>query len=292
MRVLLVDFDSKIPNLALMKESARHKAAGHEVGFVIENPDLIIASVIFQKNRAQAFGLKEMFPRATIRLGGPGMYPDCGSLEDAELLKPDYDLYPSTYSQGFTTRGCIRHCPFCLVPQMEGALRIAQHPREFHDDRFRTCMIMDNNLLAAPGPWVREVLEWFRDVGVGMDATQGFDARLLTETRAGMLKDIRHPKGIHFAWDNPEDEPTIMRTIGLLKDAGFNLKHDVSFYVLVGYNTTFEEDLHRCNHLREMRVNSYVMRYHKEDRRLNRLAKWANRRWSYWKGPFTPPHPR
>jgi len=287
MRVLLVDFDSKIPNLALMKESALRKKWGQEVGFDVQDPDIVKVSVIFQKNREQALGLQKMFPNARVTFGGPGMFPDCGNVGPAEFMKPDYDLYPSEYSQGFTTRGCIRHCPFCLVPQMEGSLRTVQRPWEFHDDRFKTCMLMDNNLLAAHHDWITGVFEWFRDVGVGMDATQGFDARLLTEEWAGMLKDIRHPKGIHFAWDNLRDEAAIIKAIGLLKGAGFNLKHDVSFYVLAGFNTTFEEDLYRCNHLRKMGVNSFVMRYHKRDRMLNRLAKWANRRWAYWSGPFT-----
>ena len=41
MKVLLVDMDSKIPNLALMKISAHHKAQGDDVGFAIENPDKV-----------------------------------------------------------------------------------------------------------------------------------------------------------------------------------------------------------------------------------------------------------
>jgi hypothetical protein len=286
MRVLLVDFDSKIPNLALMKESTWYTVEGHEVGFKVRNPNLVIVSVIFQKNRVRASAFTNAYPNAKVIYGGPGMFPDCGNIGAAELMKPDYNLYPSEYSQGFTTRGCIRHCSFCLVPQMEGPLRTVQLPHHFHDDQFRTCMIMDNNLLAAPGPWVHEVLGWFRDAGVGMDATQGLDARLLTEEWAGMLKDIRHPRGIHFAWDNLGDEAAIIKAIGLLKGAGFNLKHDVSFYILAGFNTTFEEDLYRCDHLREMGVNSFVMRYHKRNRMLNRLAKWANRRHAYWSGPF------
>jgi len=286
MRVLLVDFDSKIPNLALMKESTWYTVKGHVVGFKVRDPDLVIVSVIFQKNRVRASTFTNAYPNAKVIYGGPGMFPDCGNIGAAELMKPDYDLYPSEYSQGFTTRGCIRHCSFCLVPQMEGPLRTVQRPWEFHDDRFKTCMLMDNNLLAAPHEWTAGVFGWFHDAGVGMDATQGFDARLLTEEWAGMLKDIRHPEGVKFAWDNPADEPAVMRGIALLREAGFNLKHDISFYVLVGYDTTLKEDLYRCNRLREMGVNSYVMRYHKRNRMLNRLAKWANRRHAYWSSPF------
>ncbi|WP_172618634.1 hypothetical protein [Candidatus Methanomassiliicoccus intestinalis] len=38
MNVLLIDADSKIPNLALMKLSAYHKALGDDVGFSISDP--------------------------------------------------------------------------------------------------------------------------------------------------------------------------------------------------------------------------------------------------------------
>ena len=286
MRTLLIDFDSKIPNLALMKLSAYLKEQGDKVGFDIEDPDLVYVSVIFQRNKAQARGLRQMFPEAEVQLGGPGMFPDCGIIGPAETMKPDYDLYPSAYSQGFTTRGCIRKCPFCLVPKMEGKIHEVQLPEEFHDDRFRNCMLMDNNLLGASRNWIWQVLQWFTDTGVGM-LDHGFDARLLNVEWAGMLKDIKHPKGIRFAWDNMKDEGAVIEAIRLLKDTGFNLKRDISFYVLAGYNTTFEQDLYRCNRLREMGVNAFVMRYHKRDRMLNKLAKWANRRWAYWSGPFT-----
>jgi hypothetical protein len=286
MRTLLIDFDSKIPNLALMKESAWGKAEGHEVGFDVENPDQVVVSVIFQKNKGQALGLREMFPGIPVRFGGPGMFPECGGLGDAELIMPDYDLYPSEYSQGFTTRGCIRACQFCLVPKMEGKIRTVQPPSIFHADRFDTCMLMDNNLLAAPHGWIKGVFDFFKDFEIKMDVCQGFDARLLTEEWARELREIKHKTGLRFAWDNLADEPAVLRAIGLLKGAGFNLKQEVSFYVLSGYNTTFDQDLYRCNRLRELGVNSFVMRYHKKDRRLNKLAKWANRRWAYWSSPF------
>lgn len=286
MRILLLDFDSKIPNLALMKISARAKEAGHEVGFDIQDPDIIHCSVIFSKNKEQANGLRSMYPGKTILYGGSGWDLKTVLPSAVEYHKPDYDLYPSTYSQGYTTRGCIRKCPFCIVPEKEGQITVWQHPEKFHDDRFDTCMIMDNNLFAAPDEWQKEVFSWFQDNGVKMLSPQGWDARLLTEERANLLKSVRHPKGLHFAWDNMKDEPAVRRAIMLLKETGFNLKHDVSFYVLSGYNTTFDQDLYRCNVLRDLGANSFVMRYHKRDPQLNRLAKWANRRWAYWSSPF------
>lgn len=288
MKILLIDFDSKIPNLALMKISARAKESGHIVGFDVQDPDIIYCSVVFSKNKEQAHGLGTMFYGKEIIYGGPGWSLDNTLPSAIEFSKPDYDLYPSEYSQGFTTRGCLRKCPFCVVPEKEGSIQIWQHPSKFHDDRFDTCMLMDNNLLAAPKEWVKEVSNWFTESGVKM-LDHGFDARLLTEEYAGMLKDIKHPKGIRFAWDNMKDESAVIRAIKLLSDAGFNLKHDISFYVLAGYNTTFDQDLYRCNKLREMGVNAFVMRYHRNDPRINRLAKWANRRWAYWSSPFEVP---
>ena len=286
MKVLLVDFDSKIPNLALMKLSTWHKQKGDLVGFDIQDPDQVYVSVVFSKNKSQAAGLTTMFPNSMISFGGPGWDLQNFLPEEIEKIKPDYDLYPSEYSQGYTTRGCIRNCPFCVVPEKEGKIKIWQHPEEFHDNRFNTCMIMDNNLFASPYEWIKTIFSWFEDHGVKMLSPQGWDARLLTEEMASLLKCVKHPKGLHFAWDNMSDEPKVIRAINILKDAGFNLKSDVSFYVLCGYNTTFEQDLYRCNKLRDLGTNSFVMQYHKKDPRLRRLAKWANRRWAYWASPF------
>lgn len=283
-KTLLVDFDSKIPNLALMKLSAYEKSIGNTAGFDTENPDKIYCSVVFSKNRDQARGIVTMFPGKDIIFGGSGWDLNNHLPEHIETMKPDYDLYPSSYSQGFTTRGCIRKCPFCVVPEKEGYLATAQHPSQFHDDRFRKSMWMDNNLLAAPREWVRDVFAWAHDSGVTADLTQGVDARLMTEEYAGLMKDAC--KDVRMAWDNMSDEKKIFRAIDLLEDAGFDLKHHISFYVLSGFNTTFDEDLYRCNKLRDRGVNAFVMLYHRKDKQKNRLARWANRRWSYWSGPF------
>jgi hypothetical protein len=142
---------------------------------------------------------------------------------------------------------------------------------------------MDNNFLASGSEWIHNVLNWFHESGISLDMPQGFDARLLTEEWAGMLKDVRQPLGIRFAWDNMQDEPKVIRAIELLKSAGFNLKRYVSFYVLAGFNTTFEQDLYRCNKLRDLGVNAFVMQYHKKDPRVRILAHNCNQRHEYWK---------
>ena len=285
-RVLLVDIDSKIPNLALMKISAWHKAAGDIVGFAIQNPDKVYISCIFTKNAGPARGVATYYPDAEIDIGGTGISLTKQLPEEIEAMKPDYDLYPSTYSQGFTTRGCIRKCPFCVVPKKEGMIRPATHPADFHDPRFDTCMIMDNNLFAAPESWQTDVFQWFIENKIKMLSPQGWDIRLITPDRAARLKAVRHAGKIHFAWDNMKDEPAVMRGVDTLTNAGFTkASHLISFYVLAGFNTTFDQDVYRAQKLKDVGVQAFVMPF-KQTPQIKALARWANRPQLFWSCSF------
>lgn len=288
MKVRLVDIDSRIPNLALMQISAWHKANGDEVGFDVNDPDRVYISCIFSKNAANARGVATMFPGADVVIGGSGVGYSWLP-EVMQKIKPDYDLYPSEYSLGFTSRGCIRRCPFCIVPAKEGRLRRWQHPREFHDERFGTIAMLDNNILADK-KWFFEVSDWCLAHRLKVDFMQGLDVRLLDAEIAERLKALKWAANIRFAFDHVADEPAVMRGISLLKRAGINLKNDVSFFVLAGYPeataATEEDARYRCNRLREAGTNSYVMRYTRSPA-LNALARWANDRRLYWKTPFS-----
>ena len=180
MKISLLDVDSKIPNLALMQLSAYHKSRGDQVTLGMNEADKTYISCVFTKNRSKALGIAKMCSGEVI-LGGSGI--NYQWLPDAILkVKPDYDLYPSSYSQGFTTRGCIRHCPFCIVPAKEGMIRRWQHPAEFYDDCFDTIMVMDNNWLAIPD-WFEETAKWIIDHDLKL-WEGGLDARLLTKKSA------------------------------------------------------------------------------------------------------------
>ena len=145
MKISLIDVDSKIPNLALMKISAYHKLKGDLVGFNLSNPDKIYSSIIFKKNYGKS--LNGHLSDVPIVYGGSGYDLNVKLPDEIEFIKPDYDLYPSEYSQGFTSRGCNRNCYFCLVPKKEGCFKVNQHPKEFYDPKFKDIMLMDNNIL-------------------------------------------------------------------------------------------------------------------------------------------------
>lgn len=124
-RVLLVDIDSKIPNLALMKISQWHKNQGDEVGFSVSDPDLVYGSCIFKDNAPRAYQLFIKYANAKVQIGGPGigkaLLPD-----EINILKPDYSLYPDLdYSIGYSTRGCPRKCFDIRLINFEIAERLA-----------------------------------------------------------------------------------------------------------------------------------------------------------------------
>ena len=284
MRVRLVDFDSKIPNLALMQASAWHKSQGDEVGFDINDPEKVYVSCIFTKNADTARGIATMYPGAEVSLGGSGI--DYTWLPEAmQKVKPDYDLYPSTYSLGFTTRGCIRKCPFCIVNDKEGRLRRWQHVRDFHDERFDRVSLLDNNAL-GDRTWFFEQTDWMMEHRLKVDYIGGLDVRLLDEEIAERLKVLKWAANIRFAFDHVADEPAVVEGIRLLKEAGIDIKHNVSFFVLVGFKgSTFDDALYRCRVLRGAGTNAYVMRYTRTPE-LNALARWANWREFYWSTDF------
>ena len=303
MRVLLVDVDNKyrelkrrgkrFPNLALMKISAYEKERGSTVGFDIETPDITYISCVFDKNRLNA--IKECCDvKNGISFGGSGLTLTFVLPPQIELLKPDYDLYHfQSYSMGFTSRGCIRKCDFCIVHEKEGRFRRAQHMKEFHDFRFKSCKLLDNNIL-VDREWFFENTNWAIENKVQIDITQGMDIRLLTQEIAEQLKRIRFvDQQMRFAWDNIELEPIVKSGIDMLKEAGINVKRNVSFFVLSGRvdvpgqeDVPFCKDVYRCNRLKELGVMPYVMPWGGGTPMVKALARWANRRYLFKSIPF------
>jgi len=286
MRVLLVDVDSKIPNLALKQLSQYYKDQGDSVGFDIQNPEKVYISCIFTKNRGKALGIGTMFPTAEIIFGGSGINYTWLPPE-IQKIKPDYTLYRGEYySQGFTTRGCPRKCLPCIVRDKEGKYQRWQHVKEFHDDKFNIVMLMDNNILADK-EWFFENTNWIIERKLKV-IEHGMDIRLLTNEIAEQLSKIKFIPTLHFAFDTIDTEEDVEVGCGILYDNHFDLRRNIQFYVLAGFgDSTFEDALYRCNRLKELGTNAYVMPYHKKDKRINKLARWANRKEAYWSNDFS-----
>jgi len=278
-RIKLIDVDSKIPNLALMQVSSYHKAKGDIVGFNIDDPDSVFISCIFKRNGANARGISKFYPNAKVYLGGSGINYNWLPKE-MQKIYPDYNLYNMDFSIGFTTRGCIRKCPFCIVPVKEGEIQRWQYIKEFYNPEFTKIMLLDNNIF-ADREWFFKNTDFIIENDLQVDIAQGLDIKLLDREYAERLRDLKWCTTMKFAFDNMSDEKAVREGIQLLKDVGIDIRHQIQFYVLVGFNTTPEQDKYRCRLLKELGTNAFVMPYIKNDW-TSRIARWANRKWLYW----------
>jgi len=282
-KILFIDDDSKVGNLHLMQLSTHHKQRGDAVSLNEWNtPDKVYIGCLFKKNRARALGRAKLFPQAEIEIGGTGINYSAGNLEISKL-KPDYDLYPSNKSMGRTTWGCIRNCGWCCVPQKEGKFKRWQHISEFYDERFDTVYLLDNNILADVD-WFFENAAFIQEHGLAVKEG-GMDIRLLTPKIAEKLRELKFDGLLHFAWDRVRDESKVLEGIKMLKKVGFDTKRETSFYILTNYNTTKEEDMYRCETLRNLDATPFVMVYEddcKADKWYKKLAKHVNRKTLFW----------
>jgi hypothetical protein len=280
--VLLIQADGKIPNLALMKLATHHKARGDEVSLVkgikissrLVVPDIVYISCIFSENRDAALHMARQFPRSQVYIGGSGVDLKTELSAEIEHLKPDYDLFDCDYSIGFTSRGCIRKCPFCIVPEKEGHIKAVADIYEFWDPRHKHIVLCDNNILALPEHF-RYIADQISDENLTVDFNQGLDIRLLTSENVDILASLRIKPNLRFSWDNTKSESAVLRGIQLLRDAGIKRSQ---FFVLSGFDSTFEDDLYRLNRLKQEGQRAYLMRYNtvRGKREYNDLAAWAN----------------
>ena len=150
MKIGLVDVDghSGFPNLALMRLSAWHKAQGDDVewwnGFAHYNRVYLSKVFTFTPDFDTVIDADE------IITGGTG-YKDYTSLPpEVEAAPPDYSIYPHYQRAiGFLTRGCIRNCPWCIVPRKEGYIHPAATWEKVKRPNSREIIFLDNNVLAS-----------------------------------------------------------------------------------------------------------------------------------------------
>ena len=289
MKVLLIDVDSKIPNLALMKISAYHKSIGDEVGFNISQPDKIYASIIFNKNRHAMDGLSMLYPDAEIDIGGGG-YDLMKKLPDnIENITPDYSLYgDDTIPIGFTTRGCIRKCPFCIVWKKEGKFhRLYDSPSEalnhiIGDNTTGKVILLDNNILADK-EWFMALADEIIKRNLKVEFSQGLDIRLLDEEIAQKIAKMKSFSSWKFAFDSMNYKDAVLKGIKMLNDAGFKVRSKALFYVYCNDDESVDDAVERCRILKSNNATAYSMINAdvKQTDRMKALKRWT-RPWYFW----------
>jgi hypothetical protein len=279
-RVLLLQLDGRLPNIALMRVAAHHRALGDEITFrkvgnvaalhpdLFDAPELVYASTIFERTRSLVEQLLTVYPAAKV--GGTGINLTA-RLEDLGIYtrEQDYSIYPRFRdSIGFTQRGCRMRCPFCVVPRKEGKVSEEQSIGDIWrgDPYPRHIILLDNDFFGQP-QWARRIDE-LRDGGYRVNFSQGINARMLTDESAAALASVAYynPKftrrQLYTAWDNQKDEARLFRGLQALVDHGVRPVH-IMVYMLIGYwpGETIEDWDCRRRQLREFGSIPYPMPY-------------------------------
>lgn len=257
----------RFPNLACMKISSYYKSNGHEVKLLtsyddIENYEKVFISKVFTDTPIPD-GILNL---SWVEHGGTGFYYDKAKplAYEIEHSMPDYHLYDSfiekqindavnmhddeidrktvyrkkrkefeyylDYSIGFTTRGCIRGCSFCVNKNYRQCLKHSPITEFLDPDRKYICLL-DDNILSCRD-W-KGIFEELNATGKRFQFKQGMDERLLTDEKCEVIFNSNWIGDYIFAFDNIKDRKIIENKLDLVR------KHTnkiLKFYVFCGFN--------------------------------------------------------
>jgi hypothetical protein len=277
MRVGLVGFPRKstLPNIALMRLSAWHKAQGDEVILnpsAFDPPDVLYYSTLFTWQRRQVIeDAMHFYVYSDVRIGGSGWDGQLRLPAEVDTMVNDYDLFGVDYGIGYSSRGCPRDCAFCPVSKMEGRrVREESAIADLLNPRSNRLLLLDNNFFLSDWrPKVQEIHE--RNLHVSWP--QGLDIRVMNEEQAHALADLHGRRQLwnqrftkrgqlHFAWDSPDiPAEVVLHGARLLFKAGFT-PNDLIVYVLIGYpGYEVQEELARLDTLHALGIQPKVMVY-------------------------------
>jgi len=275
MNIGLIDVDGKhFPNLALMKISAYHKQLGDQVSFAsLGYYDKLYYSKVFTftPDYTDSFASSDC-----IIKGGTG-YKNFDTLaKEIEHILPDYTLYNCNSAYGFLTRGCIRKCPWCIVPEKEGSLKPNADIKEFLGN-MKSAILLDNNVLASE--WGLSQIEKIVDLKIKIDFNQGLDARIIASNPdiAKLLAKCKWLKPLRMACDTKAQMDSIEKATNLLRQYGCTPKK-YFIYCLV---QDIEDAHERVLFLKSLNLSPFCQPFinfedGKTELQQRRFARWVN----------------
>jgi hypothetical protein len=292
MKILLVDCDSTIPNLALMRVSTYHKDKGDEVTLlklgipVYGKPkqrivdcsgyDLAYISAIFNTTPTH---LTVVEGNCKVDYGGTGYNIKKKLHKEIGACKSDYTIYQENdTSYGFIYRGCIRNCGFCIVPEKEGYThREVESVKEliYH----KKIKFLDNNFLS--GIDHKKFLQELIDLKVPCQFNQGLDIRLVNDETAEMLSRLKYIGEYIFAFDHIEDKKIIEEKLAIVKKY-IPQPWKIKFFIYCHPDMNIVNDVYaRILWCKENKVLPYFMRdlscWQSENARTyNDFSAWCN----------------
>ena len=200
------------------------------------------------------------FIESNFIVGGTGFDLTTKLPTEIEAAKPKLNF-------GFTTRGCIRKCKFCVVPQKEGELVAVGDIYDIWDGRAKEITLLDNNILGLP-KHAEKILKQIKKENLRL-SENGLDVRLLDDGNCKLLSDIRHEE-YKLAWDGDDDLTAKFEYV-------FDKLGQCRVYVLCGI-LPFERIMQKLEVLKAIGHNAYVMRLDnvRSDKLYISLSRWVN----------------
>lgn len=259
--ILLIDVDSRIPNLALMKISRYFKEKGRKVILArkdsfIKGVEIVYASCVFSSSSSlKCIKRLQQYYGESLILGGSGVDVKGRLPHEIEKLSADYSLYPELKDRaiGFITRGCSFNCPFCIVPVKEGKIHQVSELDSLLENGRHKLILLDDNILSHPksGNFLEEMA--IRNLQVNFNQT--LDIRLLDKEKAQILKriycsNLKFTRLVyHFSLNDTRNLDQVRSKYHMF---GFTPSHNVEFICMYGYKTTLAEDVERFSFLRSL----------------------------------------
>jgi hypothetical protein len=265
MKIAINNLDSKRTNIAIEKVMKYHRQRGDTVESYSElnynEYDKVYCFSLFDFTRKP--GTRDKFIE-----GGTGY-------NIKKRLPPEIEKVKLYQNIGYLTRGCIRNCPFCVIPEKEGAMKRVNNIKDLWDGRRKRFRLLDNNILADKQHFIKNC-EIARKYDFRLFFEQGLDYRLLDDE---ILWNMEKTKIVEptFAWDSPGGKEKIKTAIDLL--AQYDIPRQ-RWYVMVGYWTTKKQDLEKLYFLRK-RVWSVYLLIYGQDQMAIPLRRWVNNKSSF-----------
>ena len=168
------------------------------------------------------------------------LYDDFVNEKIAQGGKPNDFKYYTDYSIGFVTRGCFRHCEFCVNKYYNG---VCKHSllNEFLDTTRKKICLLDDNFFGSPN-W-KELLLELQNNGKHFQFKQGLDERLLTDEKCELLFKSKYDGDFIFAFDNIADINIIRKNAYLIRHYCKNNGQNIKFYVFCGFDRENKYDI-------------------------------------------------
>lgn len=271
------------PNISLMKVSGFYKSIGKSVEWYqgpmfADQYEKIYASKIFK------FSKMPDYVPLNMEIGGTGIDFYNKLPAEIEASEVDWSIYPNTpFHYGFSMKGCRFSCSFCCVPTKEG------RPKNYNTiDELLTnpsggkkLMLLDNDFFGGTN-W-KSNIERIIELKLKVCFVQGLNIRIISDRQAELLAKVNYSnskfnkKYLTFAWDQFDDGKVVLRGIERCNKWGIP-SQNMQFFVLIGYDTTPEQDLHRVETLRKLGCKPFVMPYNKNDKYQKAFTRYVNSR--------------